>query len=61
MDILLKKIRDIILYRTEWIDNLITDPDIYKYAIEDESIDVKRNFIKNKIKSYEEALEIIEN
>ena len=61
MDILLKKIRDIILYRTEWIDNLITDPDIYKYAIEDESIEVKRNFIKNKIKSYEEALEIIEN
>ena len=61
MDSLNKKIRDIILYRTEWIDNLSTNQDVYKYAFENESIDIKRNSIKEKIKSYEKALEIIEN
>ena len=61
MDSLSKKIRDIILYRTEWIDNLSTNQDVYKYAFENESIDIKRNSIKEKIKSYEKALEIIEN
>ena len=61
MDALSKKIRDIILYRTEWIDNLSTNQDVYKYAFENESIDIKRNSIKEKIKSYEKALEIIEN
>ena len=61
MDALNKKIRDIILYRTEWIDNLSTNQDVYKYAFENESIDIKRNSIKEKIKSYEKALEIIEN
>ena len=61
MDSLNKKIRDIILYRTEWIDNLSTNQDVYKYAFENESIDIKRNFIKEKIESYEKALEIIEN
>jgi len=61
MDALSKKIRDIILYRTEWIDNLSTNQDVYKYAFENESIDIKRNSIKQKIESYEKALEIIEN
>ena len=61
MDSLNKKIRDIILYRTEWIDNLSTNQDVYKYAFENESIDIKRNSIKQKIQSYEKALEIIEN
>ena len=61
MDSLNKKIRDIILYRTEWIDNLSTNQDVYKYAFENESIDIKRNSIKEKIESYEKALEIIEN
>lgn len=61
MDSLNKKIRDIIIYRTEWIDNLSTNQDVYKYAFENESIDIKRNSIKEKIKSYEKALEIIEN
>ena len=61
MDSLNKKIRDIILYRTEWIDNLSTNQDVYKYAFENESVDIKRNSIKEKIKSYEKAFEIIEN
>jgi hypothetical protein len=41
--------------------NLSTNQDVYKYAFENESIDIKRNSIKEKIKSYEKALEIIEN
>ena len=61
MDSLNKKIRDIILFRTEWINNLSSNPDVYKYAFENESIDIKRNSIKQKIESYEKALEIIEN
>jgi GTP-binding protein EngB required for normal cell division len=61
MDALSKKIRDVILFRTEWINNLSTNQDVYKYAFENESIDIKRNSIKKKIESYEKALEIIEN
>ena len=60
IDMFNKKIRDIILYRTEWINNLSNNQDIFKYAFENESIDIKRNLIKDKIKSYEKALEILE-
>jgi len=57
----LKKFRNVNLYRTKWINELSSIPDINKYAIEDKSIDVKRNHIKDKIKRYEEAYEIIDN
>jgi len=60
-DGILKKVRNVILYRTRWINELSSIPDIHKYAIEDKSIDVKRNHIKDKIKRYEEAYEIIDN
>jgi len=56
-----KKFRNVNLYRTKWINELSSIPDINKYAIEDKSIDVKRNHIKDKIKRYEEAYEIIDN